>query len=35
MYQGRVGNKIFERKPEGRSEEEGGWEDLDWDGNRR
>jgi len=29
MYQGRVVNKIFESKPEGRREEEGGWEDLD------
>lgn len=29
MYQGRVVNKIFESKPGGRREEEGGWEDLD------
>lgn len=32
-YHGRVVNKIFESKPEGRKEE--GWEDLDCDGNIR
>jgi len=34
MYRGRV-VKIYESKPEGRREEEDGWKDLDWDGNRR